>query len=121
MKRGDILKLENTEVIYSSEKCEIICGESTEGKHYIRKNKVIDSQTAELLIQVNSPYIARLVEYGKDYTISEYAEGVPLTEAHITPDRIPQIFIELCEGLSALHKSRIIHRDIKPSNIMMVM
>ena len=104
------MKLENTEVIYSSEKCEIICGESTEGKRYIRKNKVIDSQTAELLIQVNSPYIARLVEYG---------EGVPLTEAHITPDRIPQIFIELCEGLSALHKSRIIHRDIKPSNIIL--
>lgn len=119
MKRGDVLKLENTEVIYSSEKCEIICGESTEGKRYIRKNKGIDSQTAELLIQVNSPYIARLVEYGKDYTISEYAEGVPLTEAHITPDRIPQIFIELCEGLSALHKSRIIHRDIKPSNIIL--
>lgn len=119
MKRGDGLKLENTEVIYSSEKCEILCGESTEGKRYIRKNKGIDSQTAELLIQVNSPYIARLVEYGKDYTISEYAEGVPLTEAHITPDRIPQIFIELCEGLSALHKARIIHRDIKPSNIIL--
>ena len=119
MKRGDGLKLENTEVIYSFEKCEIICGESTEGKRYIRKNKGIDSQTAELLIQVNSPYIARLVEYGKDYTISEYAEGVPLTEAHITPDRIPQIFIELCEGLSALHKARIIHRDIKPSNIIL--
>lgn len=119
MKRGDDLKLENTEVIYSSEKCEILCGESTEGKRYIRKNKGIDSQTAELLIQVNSPYIARLVEYGKDYTISEYAEGVPLTEAHITPDRIPQIFIELCEGLSALHKARIIHRDIKPSNIIL--
>lgn len=113
------MKLENTEVIYSFEKCEIICGESTEGKRYIRKNKGIDSQTAELLIQVNSPYIARLVEYGKDYTISEYAEGVPLTEAHITPDRIPQIFIELCEGLSALHKARIIHRDIKPSNIIL--
>lgn len=113
------MKLENTEVIYSSEKCEILCGESTEGKRYIRKNKGIDSQTAELLIQVNSPYIARLVEYGKDYTISEYAEGVPLTEAHITPDRIPQIFIELCEGLSALHKARIIHRDIKPSNIIL--
>lgn len=113
------MKLENTEVIYSSEKCEILCCESTEGKRYIRKNKGIDSQTAELLIQVNSPYIARLVEYGKDYTISEYAEGVPLTEAHITPDRIPQIFIELCEGLSALHKARIIHRDIKPSNIIL--
>lgn len=119
MKRGDGLKLENTEVIYSSEKCEILCGENTEGKRYIRKNKGIDSPTAELLIQVNSPYIARLVEYGKDYTISEYAEGVPLTEAHITPDRIPQIFIELCEGLSALHKARIIHRDIKPSNIIL--
>ena len=113
------MKLGNTEVIYSSEKCEIICGESTEGKRYIRKNKGIDSQTAELLIQVNSPYIARLVEYSKDYTISEYAEGVPLTEAHITPDRIPQIFIELCEGLSALHKAKIIHRDIKPSNIIL--
>lgn len=119
MKWGDGLKLENTELIYSSEKCEIICGESTDGKRYIRKNKGIDSQTAELLIQVNSPYIARLVEYGKDYTISEYAEGIPLTDAHITPDHIPQIFIELCEGLSALHKARIIHRDIKPSNIIL--
>ena len=113
------MELKNTEVVYSSDKCEIICGESTDGRRYIRKNKGLDEQTAELLMQVKSPYIARLVEYGENYTIYEYADGIPLNEAKITPDRISEIFIELCEGLSALHKSRIIHRDIKPSNIIL--
>lgn len=113
------MELKNTVVLYSSEKCEILLGEGNDGRMYIRKNKGLTSDVAELLKKVDSPYIVRLVEYGEDYTIHEYADGSPLSETGLPAGKFYDISLELCDGVSALHEVGLIHRDIKPSNIIL--
>lgn len=113
------MELKNTEVLYSSEKCEILLGVGNDGRLYIRKNKGLTSDVAEHLKKVDSPYIVRLVEYGENYTIHEYADGSPLSETGLPAGKFYDIFLELCDGVSALHEVGLIHRDIKPSNIIL--
>lgn len=114
-----IMELSNAEVIYSSDKCKIICGEDSSGRLCALKNRAISPEVAERLTGIDSPYIARLIEYSEEYTVMKYADGTPLNELHTAPDRAYSIFCELCEALSALHSVGIIHRDIKPSNIIL--
>jgi serine/threonine protein kinase len=33
-------------------------------------------------------------------------------------DQVPNLIIQICEALSAIHRSQIIHRDLKPTNIV---
>ena len=42
------------------------------------------------------------------------ASKLPLPEATVW-----QIFLQLCQGMQAIHETCIIHRDIKPANIFM--
>jgi serine/threonine protein kinase len=42
------------------------------------------------------------------------ASGRPLPEGTVW-----QIFLQLCQGMQAVHDSCVIHRDIKPANIFM--
>lgn len=42
------------------------------------------------------------------------ASGRPLPEATVW-----QIFLQLCQGVNAVHDTCVIHRDIKPANIFM--
>ncbi len=113
------MELKNTEILYSSDQCEILLGEGENGRLYTRKNSGINPEAAEKLRSIHSPYIAGLAEYGEDFTILEYAPGVPLSKAKLNKDRLYGISCELCEGLSALHGAGVIHRDIKPSNVIL--
>ncbi len=113
------MELKNTEILYSSEQCEILLGEGENGRLYTRKNSGINPEAAEKLRNLHSPYIAKLADYGEDHTVLEYAPGVPLSKAKLNKDRLYGIFRELCEGLSALHGAGVIHRDIKPSNVIL--
>ena len=60
---------------------------------------------------------------GVNYAVVEYVEGLSVEE-HILkygkPDNafIKRIIIEVCNGLSALHKNNIVHRDITPANVI---
>ncbi len=113
------MELKNTEILYSSEQCEILLGEGENGRLYTRKNSGINPEAAEKLRNLHSPYIVELAEHGEDFTVLKYAPGVPLSKAKLNKDRLYGVFCELCEGLSSLHGAGVIHRDIKPSNIIL--
>jgi serine/threonine protein kinase len=56
------------------------------------------------------------------YIGMEYVDGVSLKELlqhfALTVDEAAALFIQLLEGLRALHENRILHRDMKPHNLM---
>jgi serine/threonine protein kinase len=45
-------------------------------------------------------------------------QTVVLRPPAVKYDRLRDGFVQLCEGISALHQSGLLHRDIKPSNVM---
>lgn len=112
------MEFKNIEQLYSSEHSHIFLVEGSDGKLYTKKDSGISPEVADKLGNVRSPYVAALADYGEDYTILEYAQGTPLNEVKLTPKRACEIFRELCDGISALHRERILHRDIKPSNVI---
>ncbi len=112
------MELSNEQVIYSSEKCVIVRGEYN-GHQCIKKTGGFSREAALVIARINSQYIPRIYEIGEDYIIAEYADGVDLSNAKISPKSVRNIAIELCEALEALHKNNVIHRDVKPSNIIL--
>jgi eukaryotic-like serine/threonine-protein kinase len=74
---------------------------------------------------INHPNIVTIFDVGSldgiNFIATELVEGKNLTEA--APDleltQILDIGIQVCEALSAAHRSGITHRDIKPENIML--
>ncbi len=63
---------------------------------------------------------------GKPYLlVMEYMELGDLCDwskrnkEHINQNTILQLLSDVTEGISALHRARILHRDIKPSNILL--
>ncbi len=59
----------------------------------------------------------------KIYAAREYIQGVTLDEFIVKnfpldDETVSRIAIDVCSGLSEIHKLGIIHRDIKPSNII---
>lgn len=112
------MDLNNEEVIYSSEKCKITKGEY-DGKQCIKKTGSFSREAVNAIAPINSPYIPHIYEIGDDYIISEYVDGVDLSNGKISPQNVLGVAIELCDALEALHKNNVIHRDIKPSNIIL--
>ena len=74
---------------------------------------------------INHPNIVTIFDVGSldgiNFIATELVEGKNLNEA--APDleltQILDIGIQVCEALSAAHRSGITHRDIKPENIML--
>ncbi len=112
------MELDNITKIHSSEKSEIILGESA-GKQYIKKTGEISHDAVQKIARINSPYIAKICEFGENYIITEYAEGFNLSERKIPVKKVFEVALELCDALSVLHEQDIIHRDVKPSNIIL--
>ena len=67
-------------------------------------------------------YDAKILD-GKCVSLCEYVNGTTL-EYNVESFRpysvkdAKKIMCQICNGLSELHKNRIVHRDIKPSNVM---
>ncbi|MEM9492943.1 MAG: serine/threonine-protein kinase, partial [Myxococcota bacterium] len=64
------------------------------------------------------------LEDGTPYIIMELLDGENLRDwvddHHHETQRVLDLFVQICDGLSAAHQVEIIHRDLKPDNIMVV-
>lgn len=90
-----------------------------DGEQYVRKTSRFDKAAIQLISQLDSDYIAKIVEYTDSEIYMEYIDGEALSCKNTPSDRVHQLFSELCDAISALHSVGVIHRDIKPSNIML--
>ena len=83
---------------------------------------------AKLLGQLSHPSIVTLFDYVVDnsgyHLVMEYLKGNQLDEyikkvsGPINEIRAIDIFSQILDGISHIHKLNIVHRDIKPSNII---
>ena len=86
-----------------------------------------DAPLFQKLLKISSPCLARVFEICFDekylYAIMEYVPGKTLAqtfeEAESTDLKdVIKIAVNVCEGLSVLHKNGIVHRDVNPNNII---
>lgn len=79
------------------------------------------------LATLHHRHIAQLYDGGVDeagapYLIMELVRGVPLDDyvrgADLSPRRIAEMMIAVCEAVQHAHQNLIVHADLKPSNIL---
>ena len=80
--------------------------------------------------KVNHPNAVTLLDYGQHedgalYIITEYIDGVSLTDAiedhgALDPPQALSVAMQCAEVLSAAHEQGVIHRDLKPDNLMLI-
>lgn len=81
---------------------------------------------AEATAKLNHPNIVTIHEVseynGRPFFSMELVEGQSLhdlaKDKELGIDRIIELAIQICDGLSAAHDKKVVHRDIKPSNIV---
>lgn len=88
-----------------------------------RKRFKRETQAVAKLNHPNIITIHEVAEYqGRPFFAMELVEGKSLRELAANKDlsleRIIELAIQICDGLSAAHEKKVVHRDIKPSNIV---
>jgi eukaryotic-like serine/threonine-protein kinase len=81
----------------------------------------------QFLAMLSHPHIARMFDggvtaAGQPFFTMEYVDGVRLDrycdeQRASTPERI-RLFLQVCDAVSAAHRSLVVHRDIKPNNVL---
>lgn len=83
---------------------------------------------AQAAASISNPHVVSIYDVGYEdgiyYIVMEYVEGITLkeyiAEKGVLPWREAATFAaQICDGLSAAHKNKVIHRDIKPQNIIL--
>ena len=78
--------------------------------------------------QFQHPHIVSVYDMvsqdGDEYLVEELVEGETLRdliqrEERLTPERVVQIGVEMCQAIAAAWERDVVHRDIKPSNILL--
>lgn len=84
-----------------------------------------EARTAASLTHQNVAVIYEIGEHEKNiFLVMEYVEGKTLKKLieqesdSLRLQKVLEIAIQICEGLSAAHEKGIVHRDIKSDNIM---
>ncbi len=81
---------------------------------------------AHTLAQINHPNVVTVYSIDEDagtqFIAMEYVEGSSfkriLSLISLSADEAAPLFLQMLEGLHALHEAQIIHRDLKPNNLM---
>jgi serine/threonine-protein kinase len=95
----------------------------------VRETPFLDrfQQEARRLEKLDSPHVARLVDYGQEgeavFTVLEYVPGRALDriledEGTIEEDRALAIARQVAQGLADASTMGIVHRDLRPANIL---
>ena len=81
----------------------------------------------QFLAMLSHPHIARMFDggvtaAGQPFFTMEYIDGVRLDrycdeQRASIPERI-RLFLQVCDAVSAAHRSLVVHRDIKPNNVL---
>ena len=82
-----------------------------------------EAQAAAVLSHPNIVTIHEVSEYnGRPFSVLEHIEGRSLSDLckdeKLSVDKVIELAIQICQGLSKAHQAKITHRDIKPSNIV---
>jgi len=82
-----------------------------------------EAQAAAALNHPNIITIHEVAEYeNRPYIAMEYVEGESLkkliTKKDLSINKVINMAMQICEGLSKAHQSGIVHRDVKPQNIL---
>ncbi len=86
-------------------------------------------QEAKTASAISHPNVITIFDFGvtpdgQPYMVMDYIDGVGLDELikqqQLSLKRVLDIFVQVCDAMTAAHKKNIIHRDLKPSNIMLV-
>ena len=88
-----------------------------------RKRFKREAQAAAKLNHPNIVTIHEVSEHqGRPFFAMEHVTGQSLKDVikgkDLSLDRIVDLAIQICEGLSKAHQSDIVHRDVKPSNVV---
>jgi len=88
-----------------------------------RKRFKREAQAAAKLNHPNIVHIYEVSEFqGRSFFAMEHVKGQSLKDVirnnDLSLDRIVDMAIQICDGLSAAHDKEVVHRDIKPSNIV---
>lgn len=84
---------------------------------------------ARAISKLENGHTVRLFDFGKlgdvFYLVMEYIEGRDLESllhevGRLSPARVLDIVVQICESLEEAHSQGIVHRDLKPENIMLV-
>ena len=80
--------------------------------------------------RLDHPNITRVIDFGQEpdgllYLAMEFLDGVELRslinkEGALSTQRIAEVMMQTCAGLSQAHARGIVHRDIKPENLVIV-
>ena len=80
---------------------------------------------AQILLDMNSPYIVQLFDYfteaGYRYMVEELVDGLALDklikkETVLPPPLAMLVMQDACNALKHAHSKNVIHRDIKPAD-----
>lgn len=102
-------------------RAELITDEETKAR-FDREAKVLASMEHPNIVSIND---FGYVDGVGPYMVMEWLQGLTLFEGRkqrgfLNPDEILNIFQQLSDALSFMHKRGIVHRDLKPENMMLL-